>query len=135
MRLMRDERGLAGIIIAGIIGIIALFGFSAASAINWHFIVALLALGLVGISLVAAVLRIIDPKMVVYAVIAALGIVFVVEVNLVVLVGAIMVIGAIYYFKILVPKQLLVFTLMVLGGLVVMLFGYKAVLLPLGIIP
>lgn len=135
MRLIRDERGLIGIIGIVIIGIIALFGFSAAAAINWKFIIALFAMGIIGIAFIGVVFFKADFKMVIYAALASFGILVIIEITMPVLVGAALVLGALYYFKVLIPKRPLIFFLLVVTGLIVMVWGYAAIILPMGVYP
>ena len=135
-RLMRDERGLALTLpLLIILGIIGLLGLGAASTINWKFLLAVMAMGIVGLAFVGVLFFHADFKMVFLAAVVSFGIIFIVEVSLPVIVGAIIVIAAMYYFKFLIPKRPLIFTLMVLTGLLVMVWGSKAVLLPMGIVP
>ena len=133
---MRNERGFALTLpLLIILGIVAIFGFGAASAINWRFLLAVMAMGVVGLAFVGVLFFHADFKMVFLAAVVSFGIIFILEVSLPVIVGAIIIIAAMYYLKFLIPKRPLIFALMVLTGLLVMVWGAKAVLLPMGIIP
>lgn len=131
---MRDERGLIGLIGAAIIGIVALFGLSAAAAINWKFLLATMAMGVVGLAFVGVLFFHADFKMVLIAAVVSLGIVFIVEVSLPMIIGGAMVIAAMWHLKMLAKKPLMLGAL-VACGLLVMVLGANFVLLPMGVVP
>jgi len=129
-----NENGIATFIVVAIIGIIALFGFSAAAAINWKFIIALFAMGIVGLAFVGLLFFHADFKMVLAAAVCSFGILFVLEVGFVTLIGGAVVITALWQMKIL-KGQPLIFVALVGTGLLVMLLGAKMMLIPLGVLP
>jgi hypothetical protein len=128
------ERGFAQIVIIAIIGIIALFGFSAVAAINWKFILALFAMGIVAMAFVGVLFFKADFKMVMLAALCSFGIIFVLEVGFVTIIGGCVVLAALWQMKLLKKQPLIICTLVAIG-LFVMLFGAKMVLLPLGVMP
>lgn len=128
------ERGIASLIIIAIIAVLALFGFSAMAAINWKFILALFAMGIVGLSVVGVLFFKANWNMVMLAAVVSFGIIFIIEVTFPVLVGGLMVIFAMWQFKLL-KGQPLMFVGLVGIGLTVMLLGAKLALYPLGIMP
>lgn len=125
--LMRDERGIIGIIGVAIIGILALFSFSALAAINWQFLLAMMAMGIVALAFVGVLFFKADFKLVILAAVVSLGIVFIVEVSLPVIVGAIIV--GFGMWKISPAKQPMLFVGMVGLGLLVMVWAYRAMIL------
>lgn len=129
------DKGIAGIILIAIIGLIALFGIgTVAAAIDWSFLLGLMAMGIIGIAFIGTVFFKADFKLVIAAAVISLGIMFVLEVGFITLVGGALVILAGWNFNIL-KKQPLVFCLLVFTGLVTMFAGNILVLMPLGVFP
>lgn len=132
--LMRDERGIAGIIVMGVVALLAVLGISAVAAVNWHFLLALFAMGIIGMAFVGVVFFKASPKLIMVAMLASVFIVVLVEVSFPVLVGGIIAIAAMWNMKLL-KRQPLILAVLVITGVAVMIFGYTAVLLPMGIVP
>ncbi len=138
MRLGRDERGLLGvawltlpILITGILG---LLGISAVASVNWEFILALFAMGIIGISFVGVLFFKADKKLILFAILASTFIIVLVEVSFPVLVGGIIAIAAMWNMKLLKKRPLMLVTL-VMTGLITMVWGSYAIILPMGILP
>lgn len=131
---MRGERGIATIIIAGIAAILAIFGFAAMSAIEWKFLLATMAMGIVGLSFVGVLFFHADFKMVIIAAVIAIGIVFIVEVSLPMIIGGVIIVAAMWNLKMLAKRPLMLVAL-VACGLLVMVLGANFVLYPMGILP
>jgi len=117
-----------------IIGVLGVLGLGAASAINWRFLLAIMAMGIVGMAFAGVLFFKADFKMVMYASVIAIGIVFIVEVTFPVLVGGLIALFAMWNFKFLKGKPLILFALVGVG-LLVMMMGTKFILLPMGILP
>ena len=132
--LMRDERGLAGIVIAGIVALLAIFGLSAASTIEWRFLLAVMAMGIVGMAFVGVLFFKADFKMVLIAAVIAIGIVFIVEVSLPMIIGGVIIIAAMWHLKMLSKRPLMLLAL-VACGLLVMVLGANMVLIPMRVLP
>ena len=130
----RDEGGIATIIVVAIALIAGLFLFSAAAAINWQFILAVMAMGVIGIAFIGVVFFKADFKLVIMAALVSLAIVFIVEVSFPVIVGGLIALGAVWHLKLL-SKRPLILVSLVAAGLLVMLLGYHFVLIPLGVYP
>lgn len=134
-KLKMDKRGFVlslPILIIG--GILAFLGMGVAATINWQFLLAVMAMGIIGIAFLGVVFFKADFKLVIYASIISIAIVFIVEVTFPVLVGGIIAIFAMWNFKYLKGKPLILFAL-VATGLAVMLFGATLVLAPMGVFP
>ena len=131
---LRDEGGIATIIVVAIALIAGLFFFSAAAAINWQFILAVMAMGIIGISFIGVIFFRANFKLVIMAALVSLAIVFIVEVSFPVIVGGLIALGAVWHLKLL-SKRPLILVSLVAAGLLVMLLGYHFVMIPLGVYP
>ena len=129
-----ESIGIASLILVAIVAIAGLFGISMISAISWRPILALMAMGIIGITFIGVLFFKANFNLVIFASIVSISIVFITEVSLPVIVGAGMVLGAVWYLKLL-KSQPLMFALLVMGGLVIMLAGKYMVLIPMGMIP
>lgn len=129
-----DDCGIAGWIVAAVIGFLVLFGFSAAAAIEWKFILALMAIGVIGIAFIGVVFFHADFSLVIAAALISLAIVFIVEISFPVVIGGLVVGAAMWNLKILRGKPLILFLLIVVG-LGLMVWGSYYILLPMGIFP
>lgn len=135
--MLKDERGfIFGLTIPIIIiGIVGLFLFGAAAAINWHFIIAVIAFISVPIAFIGVVFFKADNKIITYSIVGAIALVLLIEVNIYNMLGLILIAGTMYYFKLLVPNRISMFVaLLGVGGLFLIL-GYTYILIPLGVVP
>ena len=119
-QLLRDECGLAGIIIAAIVGIIALLGITITATINWRAILAVFAAGIIAMAFAGFFFFHAKFEYVIISAIIALAIVFMVEVTFPVLIGGILILAAVWHLKLLSKKPLILLALISLG-LVMML--------------
>lgn len=134
-RLGRDQRGfILTLPIILIAGVLALFGFSAMAAIDWRFLLAMMAMGIVGMAFVGVLFFKADFKLVIVAALVSLMIVFIVEVTFPVIVGGLIAVAAMWNFKLLAKRPLMLFALIGVG-LLVMVWGSYAILAPMGIVP
>ena len=132
-RLMQDERGFVFTI--PIILLLCLGGFFlwGMAAINWQAILAVFAAGIIAMAFAGFFFFHADWNYVMIASIIALAIVFIVEISFPVLVGGLLVLGVVWNFKMLAKQPLIMMGLIILG-IVVMMFTYKACILG-GMIP
>ena len=140
LSLAQDETGYMGVagffglIPLAIVAILAFFGIGMVASISWRPVLAIMAMGIIGIAFIGVVFFKANFNMVIFASIISISIVFIAEISLPVIVGAGMVLGAVWYMKMLKTKPLM-FALLVIGGLVVMLAGKYMILVPLGVLP
>lgn len=133
-RLSQDEHGLIGMVGIAILGIVALFTFSMASAVNWTFIIACFAFIILGVAFVGVVFLGANPDMILYAILADVALISIVQVGFITLIGGGVIIVVLWNMKLL-KKQPLIFALLMMAGFATMLLGNYACLIPLGIVP
>lgn len=134
MQLGRDERGLIGILGLGLVGILALFGFTAMGGINLMYLIGLFAMGIIAMAVVGVVFFKAKSKLIMVAVLASMSIILLIQVNFIIIVGGFVAIFALWNWKVF-KKNPLVLTSLIMTGLIVMVWGKYAVLLPMGILP
>lgn len=135
MSLKQDERGLIGLVGIAIIGIIALFGFSAVAAINWSFLIAALIFTSIPIAFLAVAFFKADKRLILYAIVGSMAVAMLVWMNIYNMIALILIGGAMYYFKTLVPKRITILVMLIGFGGLCLVLGYTYMLMPLGVYP
>lgn len=128
-----DERGLIGIVGIAIMGIIALFGFSAAAAIDWSFIIALVVMVTIALSVFGSVVLHFPFKYTIIVVVCCLAMVVFLEIGALAAAGLIVIGGII--FKLSPAKQPGMFMVLIGVGCLMVIWGAKFCVESLGILP
>jgi len=131
-RMRRNEGGIIPIIILiAIVGIFGVFSLWAMASINWKGIIAVFAAGIVAMAVAGAVFFKANWSFVMMSMICALAIVFILEVGFITLIGGLMILLVLWNYKMF-SKNILIFALLVIIGLIVMIAGKYLVMVPLG---